>query len=38
MADYEKLFDYDGPFDVNLLETVVVAASSPQGQTAEMVR
>lgn len=36
MADYEKLFDYDGPFDVNLLETVVVAASSPQGQTQEM--
>ena len=38
MADHEKLFDFDSPFDVNLLESIVVAASSPKGQSVEMVR
>jgi len=38
MADYEKLFDFDDDFDVNLLESIAVAASSPKGQTHEMVR
>jgi exportin-1 len=36
MADHEKLFDFDSPFDVNLLESIVVAASSPKGQSVEM--
>ena len=35
MSDWEKLFDFEDDFDVNLLESIAVSASSPKGQTNE---